>query len=158
MPTATLGAATASLIAGLGAPATAAAVGTATAGLTASAGLTALGLGASTVPALAGLAGTTGIAAAPIAGTGLLATVGGAAGALEGVGSLATGIAGIDSASAASRAAKKANTQPLAMPDPNDPALLNSQRTQLALIQGRSGRASTNLSGGNYQATTAGGG
>lgn len=68
--------------------------------------------------------------------------------------------AGIGIASLASGSPKAAPV--LAMPNPNDPAIMNQQRLQYAMTAGKSGRASTDLTsgagGGNYSNTTAGSG
>lgn len=95
------------------------------------------------------------LAAVGTAATG--AAAGSTAATIAGAASLATAAEGLDGL-VAGTGIKKPKT--LSMPNPDDPALLNARRTQLALVQGRSGRASTNLSSGssNYQATTAGGG
>lgn len=67
--------------------------------------------------------------------------------------------AGLGIANAVSGAPKAAPV--LAMPNPNDPAIMNQQRLNYALTAGKSGRSSTDLSGGgspNFSQTTAGSG
>lgn len=114
-----------------------------------------------TVPALGTIAATSaGTAAAAGGAAAAGATTLGTLGTIATVASAATGLASLGLTLGG--AFKSPGSQKtIAMPNPNDPALLNGQRTAMALVQGRSGRTSTNLSGGNtpdFSQTTAGSG